>query len=210
MFALKNKSTTQQSLDTQNYLVLQNQLEHQRIQFNLTAAKIQNHNDLILAKAQLQLAHKQLSQVKGSNTIDSLISRSKLSQAQLEKSIIYSPIDGVILKIISQPGEQMIQNKPILKMGNIENMFAIAEVYETDIKFVKVGNTAQISSQVLTEPIEGKIEHIGLMIHKSKVTDIDPYSDVNSRVVEVKIRLPKNDFVSKLSNHQVNVRIQVK
>ena len=70
----------------------------------------------------------------------------KAAEAQLELSIIRAPIDGEILKVFTYPGER-IGNDPILKMGDTSDMHVIAEVHETDVGAVRIGQRATITSQ---------------------------------------------------------------
>ena len=88
-------------------------------------------------------------------------------------------------------------------------MYAIAEVYETDICMVKIGQEAMVQSPALKKAIPGIVENIGLLVFKNKIVNIDPYSDVNVRVVEVQIRLLESKLLESLTNHQVHVKIKL-
>ena len=116
-------------------------------------------------------------------------------------------MSGEVLQVVAYPGEA-IGNGPILKLGNTDSMVAIAEVYETDVRFVKVGQKATITSKALGEPITGKVERVGSLIHKSDVLGIDPTSATDSRVIEVRIRLDASPAAAKFNQHQVDVVIE--
>ena len=90
-------------------------------------------------------------------------------------------------------------------------MYVIAEVYETDIDQVQVGQSAKINSEGVIENLTGSIEEIGLKINKQNVIGIEPGADLDARVVKVKIRLAPEDSqkVKGLTNLQVNVVINV-
>jgi len=88
-------------------------------------------------------------------------------------------------------------------------MYAVAEVYETDIGKVKVGQKATISSEVFKGEITGTVDRVGLRIAKNDILGTDPAAKTDVRVIEVKIRLNDSSKVSGLTNLQVKVKISV-
>ena len=55
------------------------------------------------------------------------------AQAELDRAYIKSPQGGTVLKILTRPGEVVSSNEGIVRIGQIDRMYAIAEVYESDI-----------------------------------------------------------------------------
>jgi HlyD family secretion protein len=86
-------------------------------------------------------------------------------------------------------------------------MFAIAEVYETDIGRVAVGQRARVTSPVFPEPLGGVVEKIRPKIEKQDALGTDPAARKDARVVEVEIRLDRGAPVEGLSLVQVEVLI---
>lgn len=90
-------------------------------------------------------------------------------------------------------------------------MYAIAEVYETDIGKVRIGQPATISSEYggFAESITGTVEHLGLQVGSKEVAEAseDPTQDENSRIVEVKIRIDPED--SKKVAHLTNMKVRI-
>jgi HlyD family secretion protein len=88
-------------------------------------------------------------------------------------------------------------------------MYAVAEVYETDVGKLQVGQRASIVSEHggFAGTLHGKVEHIGLQIKKQDVLASDPAADKDARVVEVKVRLDPQDTpkVAGLTNLQVRI-----
>jgi ABC exporter DevB family membrane fusion protein len=103
----------------------------------------------------------------------------------------------------------LIGSKGIVELGQTQQMYVNAEVYETDIYRIKLGQKATITSQSLPGQLEGTVEEIGLAIGKKDVLGTDPVADINARVVEVKVRLKPDSSqkVAKLTNLQVKVFI---
>ncbi len=127
--------------------------------------------------------------------------------ADREMSTVRSPIDGQILKIHARPGEA-VGEEGIVEIGDTSRMYAVAEVYETDIGRVKIGQRALISSPALPKVLAGKVERIGLLIGKKDVLKTDPVADADARVVEVDIHLDEPESAARLTNLRVDVVIE--
>jgi HlyD family secretion protein len=136
------------------------------------------------------------------------VGAAKEAQRDLELTKVRAPRAGQILKIYARPGEGLDQ-QGIADLGSTNQMYAVAEVYESDISRVLVGQRAIISSDAMPGKLEGTVTEIGRQIRKKDVLDADPVADVDSRVVEVKIRLdPANSKqVADLTNLKVEVNI---
>ena len=132
----------------------------------------------------------------------------KQAQSELDLSYVKSPLTGQILEIRTWPGE-LISDKGIVELGRTEQMYVSAEVYETDIYRVKLGQKATIISQGFPGQLQGTVEEIGLAIGKKDILGTDPVADVDARVVEVKVRLAPDSSqkVANLTNLQVKVII---
>ncbi len=138
----------------------------------------------------------------------------KKIKADLEDTKVKVPISGQILRINTRVGEQVNTEEGIVELGRTDEMYAIAEVYETDIGKVKIGQPATVSSEYggFTGKLKGTVEHLGLQVgtkELSATSEEDPTQDENSRIVEVKIRINPEDSqkVSSLTNMQVRVEI---
>ncbi len=134
-------------------------------------------------------------------------------KADLEDTKVKVPISGQILRINTRVGEQVNTQQGIVELGRTEEMYAIAEVYETDISKVKIGQSAVISSEYggFEGKLQGTVEHLGLQVGGKKLSESsqDPTQDENSRIVEVKIRIDSEDSqkVAGLTNMKVRVEI---
>ncbi|WP_218959061.1 ABC exporter membrane fusion protein [Baaleninema simplex] len=168
---------------------------------------------------QILEARSTLANLREVRPVDVNVARAKLEQAlaavakaeaELELAYVRSPLDGRVLKVHTFPGET-IDTEGILELAQTQTMYAIAEVYETDITRVRVGQTALVSNPMFDEELRGTVEQIGAQIGKKDVLSSDPSLDVDARVVEVKIRLTPEDSqtVSNLINLQVEIKIEV-
>ena len=130
-----------------------------------------------------------------------------LARAELELSTVRAPIDGQVLEIHAREGERVETADGILEIGDTSTMYAIAEVYETDIGRVRVGQHAVVRSPALPQTLEGVVERIGLKIGKKDVLSTDPVADADARVVEVDIRLAEPELAAMFTNLRVDVVI---
>ena len=130
------------------------------------------------------------------------------ARAQRDRARVHAPVAGQILKIHAREGER-VGLLGILELGRTNKMFVVAEVYETDIGLVQVGQKATADSPALAEPITGQVERIGNVIGKSDTLDLDPVARIDSRVVEVFILLDEPSKVASLTNLQVDVEIEI-
>jgi HlyD family secretion protein len=160
------------------------------------------------AKTALGEAKAALEQALASIPVQSLERKLALADVRLQQTIIRTPIAGQVLKIHTKAGER-IGSGPILKLGNTDEMHAVAEVYETDIARVRVGQTARVSCPALGPPIDGEVVRVGWMIYKNDVLNVDPAADADARVVEVRVRLNEPERVAALTHMQVDVLIDV-
>ena len=126
------------------------------------------------------------------------------AQAELELSSVRAPIDGQIIEIHAREGER-VDHEGIFELGDTSEMYVVAEVYETDIGRIHVGQRAMIRSPVLPHGLVGKVERIGLKIGKKDVLSTDPVADADARVVEVDVRLLEPAQAAALSNLRVEV-----
>ncbi len=168
------------------------------------------------AEQQLEQARAQLNSIAEVRATDVQLAESRLQTAKmnvrraevnLDSAQVRSPISGQVLKIHAKEGESVNLNNGLLELGNTKQMFAVVEVYETDIGNVRVGQKAEVFSEAFDGVITGKVERIGLLVAKNDVLGTDPAARTDVRVVEVRIRLDDSSKVSGLTNLQVSARI---
>lgn len=130
------------------------------------------------------------------------------AQAELDLAYVRAPKAGQILKIHTWPGE-IIGTKGIVDLGETKQMYAVAEIYESDLSQIRLGQRATITSAGFTGNLKGVVDEIGLQIGKKDVLGTDPTADIDARVVEVKISLRQADSerVAGLTKLQVKVII---
>jgi HlyD family secretion protein len=135
----------------------------------------------------------------------------KTAQAELDRAYIKSPQAGTVLKILTRPGEVVSSDEGIVRMGQTSQMYAKAEVYESDIGKVKPGQKVSVTSSAIPSKLTGTVETIGWEVERQEVVNTDPTANIDAKVVEVKIKLDpeSSQKVAGLTNLLVNVRINL-
>ena len=123
----------------------------------------------------------------------------KLDMARLELAMaeIKSPSDGRVMKTFLRAGETISQ-KPILRMANLDRMAALAEVYEVDVKQVRVGQAVTIRSKAFHAPkdkegLRGKVVQIGRIVNTPELKSLDPFAKADRHVIPIRIEIAADD-----------------
>ncbi|WP_448526879.1 ABC exporter membrane fusion protein [Parathermosynechococcus lividus] len=199
-------AVSQQDLDDRAIRVRTLQEELRNAQANLVRLQQERRTELATATAQVEAAQANLGRVQTQVQLLSAERNLELAEARLERATIRAPRNGTVLRIHTRAGEN-INDKGILELGNTDQMYAVAEVYETDVPRVRVGQRAEIRSSALAAPIAGEVTRVGLLVAKNDLTGTDPAADTDVRVVEVRVRLAESKPVAGLTNMQVEVAI---
>lgn len=134
----------------------------------------------------------------------------KKATINLQKAYVKSPQNGQVFEIHTHPGE-LITNNGIADIGKTSQMYVIAEVYESDITKIIQGKQVRIVGDIFSQELQGKVERIGLQVSKQNLTNTDPSSNIDNRIVKVHIRLntASSQQAAKFTNMQVKVIISL-
>lgn len=127
-----------------------------------------------------------------------------------------------VLKTYLQPGEFITQT-PIMQLGDLTEMVCIAEVYEADVKNLKIDQPATIRSPSFsgkyadkidpitkkrTGGISGHISRIGGVIGSPGLASRNPLAPADRSVVDVRITIEDPDAIAELSQ-RVGLQVTV-
>ena len=139
------------------------------------------------------------------------VARAELQRAvaELERSRVRAPLDGQVLDVHARDGER-VESDGIVELGRTQDMYAVAEVYETDAGRVRLGQRATVRSPALPRPLEGQVDRIGRKVGKLDALGTDPAARTDARVVEVEIRLEPqaSELAAALTHLQVEIEIE--
>jgi len=140
---------------------------------------------------------------------DIAVARARLArqEKELARSQIFAPSAGKVLSVNARPGER-IDTDGILELGNVSRMYAIAEVYETDVSRLRLGQRATVTSAALPGSLAGRIERIRPIVRKLDQIGTDPAARKDARIVEVEVLLENAQAAASFTNLQVDVVFQ--
>lgn len=138
------------------------------------------------------------------------IAAAKKAKADLDQAYVRSPQDGVVQYIYTRAGE-VVSEDGIADIGQSDRMYAVAEVYESDVSKVKPGQKVTVTSDSLPEALFGNVERVGWQVRRQNAINTDPSENIDGRIVEVHVALDSasSQKAAKYSNLQVRVAIAI-
>ena len=172
---------------------------------------------------QINSAQANLDRISEVRPVDIQIAQAEIAEAQanlrqaqavLETANIRAPQAGQVLKIHTRAGEtirSMGDILGILDLGQTQQMVAVAEVYDSDVGKLRVGQRVTVRAPSIYETLQGKITEIGHIVQRRNVINTDPTANIDARIVEVRVQLDpeSSQKVMNLTNLQVDVSIQL-
>ena len=153
----------------------------------------------------------------GSASADIAVAEANLNAARVEvvrsernvaQATVLAPMNGMILSINARVGERP-GSDGIVEMGDTSQMTVEAEVYQTLIGRVAIGDQVAVTAEALGAPLSGTVKAIGLEIGRQSITSDDPAANTDARVVDVIIWLDRasSERAARLTNLEAIVRI---
>ncbi len=148
-----------------------------------------------------QLAQSPYSQVSqgGQALVDAAVRRLRLwdiSQAQIERIektgqvekdvTLYAPASGYVTDKTVLPGQRITPGDPLMVVADLSTVWAVAELYESDLPYVKVGMPAKVTLPYWP----GKV-------FKGRVRLLDPFLDPTTRTLKARLVIPNPGMVLK-------------
>ncbi len=193
--------------------------ELRRAQENLNESKAElDRLDHSLGEG-IAVARSDLQQLSTVRQVDIDVAKEELSYARanaakiktdLDMTFLRAPRDGRILKVLTKEGEQIGQSG-VVEIGDTKNMVAVAEIYQTDIPLIKIGQEANITGDAFAGAVKGYVYQVGCKVEKQKAGSDSPDSPQDRRVVEVKLLLDRHGskILQGLTDLEVEARIKV-
>jgi Cu(I)/Ag(I) efflux system membrane fusion protein len=103
---------------------------------------------------------------------------------EIKKSmVLYSPADGFVMEKMAFKGMSLMPGTALYKIGDLSSIWVIADIYEYELPFIKIGDRAQITLAYYPgEMVEGT------------ATYIYPSLDPKTRTAKVRFDLPNPEF----------------
>ncbi len=120
------------------------------------------------------------------------------SQRQVERNMdrtsIFSPLNGVVTLLTIEAGEkvvgtEMMQGTEMMRVADLRTMNAVVDVDENDIIHVKIGDTARVEIDALSNKIiDGVVVEIG---HSAKSNALGTQDQVTNFSVKIRLLEPE-------------------
>jgi HlyD family secretion protein len=204
----KSSVIAPQEVDRQSSYVARTRAALESAEAILQKLKTSGPADLQIAEAEVATLKTELESTRAAAHLESLRQAVNLAETDLKRTIIRAPSNGQIIEVIANPGEALF-GRVLLRMGDVSQMYVLAEVYEADVSLVRTGLKVQVTSSALSKTLTGTVERVGTNVLKRKVPDLDPQADTDVRIVQVRARLDDSEEAARFVDLQVDVRIQV-
>ena len=112
------------------------------------------------------------------------------------QAVIRAPISGTVVEKLINPG-QLLQagTTPTFTIADVASMWVTANVFDTDLPFVRKGEHATITTDAGVYPIPGVVDYVAELV------------DPNTKATSVRILVPNPNGVLK---RDMFVRVQIK
>ena len=180
-------------LRQQQLLVEKTHLEWQQAELDQRLAPARADRAVESAAADVQAAEAALQQIDDATSLAALDAEIDVAAQQLRMAELRAPRGGTVLSVDTDPGE-FITHRPILQIADLTRMICVAEVYESDAKRVRVGQTVRIHSPAFVAPfdtrgLQGVVRRVGQQVTAPGVQDLNPLAPTARHVVEVDVEV---------------------
>lgn len=131
----------------------------------------------------------------------------KQLEEELKNTVILAPISGTVVKVHARPGERL-NDAGLLEMADLSQLDVVAEVYETDLPRVKVGQNAEIMVPGYKTSYSAVVRELGYQVRKNDLNSTDPLADRDNRIIEVRLTLDDKAVID--LKHQIYRQVQVR
>ncbi|BDH62898.1 secretion protein HlyD [Lysinibacillus sp. PLM2] len=138
-----------------------------------------------------------------------------LDPGMIRKSIIRAPINGTVIKLLSKEHEIAAAGQPVAIMMDMNQLYVSANIEETNINKVKVGQDVDVSIDSLNgETIPGKVRDIGKATNStlSLVPAVNTSGNFNkvTQKIPIEIAILKPEDLELIPGSNVEVTIHIK
>lgn len=144
----------------------------------ITAASLKDSQQALYKAVRSKLSLWKLSE----NQINEIETSGKV----LENFPVYATVSGTVLEKLVEEGDYIKQGQPLMKIANLNTVWANFDVYENQIGLFKKGQEVEITTNAYPD-----------MKFKGKVSFIDPVLDKQTRTLKLRVVLSNTKNVFK-------------
>ena len=126
------------------------------------------------------------------NTPDVLVAQAKVDQAKLDvsRTEIRAPLDGIVARRSVQIGQRIAQGTSMMKVVPLNNMYVDANFKESQLKDVRVGQKATLTSDLYGDDVEYTGTVVGFSGGTGSAFALIPAQNATGNWIKVVQRLP--------------------
>ncbi|HYP02956.1 MAG TPA: HlyD family efflux transporter periplasmic adaptor subunit [Cyanobium sp.] len=172
---------------------------------------------LLTLRSDIESAKQTLEQIKEVRPEDVTTANNELRKAvaardrarqEFDFATVRAPQSGRILKIIARPGDK-VSDEGILEMADTSRMIVTAEVYQTDMRMIGMGQNATITADGIEGSLRGQVYQVIPQVQKQTIFAGEPGENQDQRVFEVKLHLLLNEEQQKRIGYASNLQVNV-
>jgi ABC exporter DevB family membrane fusion protein len=172
-------------------IVSREDAERYRREYNVAKAKYEEaseHHALIDAKTR----EEDVAAAQGA--LDLARGQLAVAQARYDKTLIRSPIDGIVLRKHHRSGESVSNSStvpdPIVTIGDNSVLRVRVDVDETDVARIKVGQPAYVTADAYEKQrFLGHVVRVGNELGRKNVRTDEPTEKVDTKILETLVQL---------------------
>lgn len=153
-------------------------LEYSKLNYNRLLTL---YNQNLIAKAELEKAEEQVKEAQWKYS--SAIRQLEKALQDLNYTTVRSPVKGIVLERLINPGETPKLDTPIITLGIIDSIFMTAKVAEDKISYVH-----------LKQPAEILFSSFPNEVFKGEIAKIDPNTDPKTRTFTAYMKIPNTNL----------------
>lgn len=128
----------------------------------------------------------------------------EIAKAALEQTLVRAPSPGTVLAVDAHAGET--STGQLLALGDLSRIVARAEVDQSDVERIRVGDTARLT--VAGRAVTGKITLVSGLVGQNRIQSVDPRAVQDLRVIPVTVLLDQPEVAARFIGMQVDVAIE--
>ena len=154
----------------------------------------QSRADAVSAAADLDAAAQQLRSLGVDDAVIASIRDGR--QATPVEGAIRSPISGTVVEKLINPGQLLAAGTtPAFTVAHLGTMWVLANVFERDLQLVAAGNSVDIATDALREPVHGRVQYVSAIVDPgTKATTVRVVADNRAQAL-------KRDMFVRVSIH---------
>jgi HlyD family secretion protein len=168
-------------------------------------------------KSQIASEQQTLTQISEVRGVDVAAAESELKKAmasrdrarqELSYATVLAPQDGQILKVNARPGDK-VGDDGLLEMADTSRMVVVAEVYQTDMRDIHIGQKATISADGFKGSVPATVYQMNSQVLRQSIYSGEPGENLDQRVFEVKLRIEPSEAMAAKVRHASNLQVNV-